>query len=474
MPDLVAPDYTVARLVIERGLALIYVIAFVVAIRQFPALCGERGLEPARWFLARVRFLDAPSLFHWGYSDRRLLIVSWIGVAVSVALVLGLPQQAPLPVTMLAWFILWVFYQSISNIGGTFYSFGWESLLLEAGFLAIFLGNDAIAPPWLVLLAFRWLAFRVEFGAGLIKLRGDPCWRNLTCMDYHHETQPMPNPLSWFFHRLPRRLHRMEALGNFVAQLVLPFGLFLPQPFASVAALLMIGTQLYLVVSGNYAWLNWVTIVAIVAAVADPMRTTANFEPTPTWFSAVVLALTALIVILSWWPVRNLASPGQAMNASFNPFRLVNTYGAFGSVSRRRIELVIEGTDAEEPLPDATWREYGFKGKPGDPKRTPPQVAPYHLRLDWLLWFIPLSPRYGGDWFVRFIARLLEGDRQTLRLLHVNPFPDAPPRFVRARFFHYRFTTWSERRELGAWWIRRFEADYLPPVGLDDLRRAGV
>lgn len=474
MPDLVAPDYAIARLLIERGLAAIYAIAFVVALRQFPALCGERGLEPAPWFIARTRFLDAPSIFHWGYSDRRLRVVSWVGIAVAGSLLIGLPQQAPLAVTMAAWFVLWVLYQSISNIGGTFYAFGWESLLLEAGFLAIFLGNDAIAPPWLVLLAFRWLAFRVEFGAGLIKLRGDRCWRELTCMDHHHETQPMPNPLSWFFHRLPAPIHRLEAAGNFVAQLILPFGLFLPQPFASVAASLMIGTQLYLVASGNYAWLNWLTVLAIAAAIANPIALETAYQPTPAWFTGVVLAVTVMVVILSWWPIRNLASPGQAMNASFNPFRLVNTYGAFGTVSRERIELVIEGTDAEDPGPHATWREYGFTGKPDDPRRRPPQVAPYHLRLDWLLWFVPLSPRHGGDWFVRFVARLLEGDRATLRLLRRNPFPDAPPRYVRARFFHYRFTTWRERRELGAWWVRRFEADYLPPVGLDDLRRAGA
>jgi hypothetical protein len=169
-----------------------------------------------------------------------------------------------------------------------------------------------------------------------------------------------------------------------------------------------------------------------------------------------------------------MASPGQAMNASFNPFRLVNTYGAFGSVSRHRIELVIEGTQADDPRTQGAWREYGFKGKPDDPTRLPPQVAPYHLRLDWVLWFIPLSPRYGGEWFIRFIARLLEGDDLTLGLLRRNPFPDAPPRFVRARFFRYRFTSWHERRELGAWWVRSFEADYLAPVGLGDLRRAGV
>ena len=177
MPTLDAPDYTIARFVIERGIALIYAIAFVVAANQFPALCGERGLQPATRLLARTRFLEVPSLFHWGYSDRRLRVVAWTGIAISILLVIGLPQRAPLPVTMAAWLALWVLYQSIVNIGGTFYGFGWESLLLEAGFLAIFLGNAETAPQWLVILAFRWLAFRVEFGAGLIKLRGDECWR---------------------------------------------------------------------------------------------------------------------------------------------------------------------------------------------------------------------------------------------------------------------------------------------------------
>jgi hypothetical protein len=284
----------------------------------------------------------------------------------------------------------------------------------------------------------------------------------------------MPNPLSWFFHHLPKPLHRVEVLGNFVAQLVLPFGLFLPQPIASIAAALMIATQLYLVVSGNYAWLNWATIVCIVAGIVDPFPLATAYQPAPVWFAAAVLVLAVVVVILSWWPVRNMASPGQAMNASFNPFRLVNTYGAFGSVSRDRIELVIEGADEPVPTVATHWREYGFKGKPDDPRRRPPQVAPYHLRLDWLLWFIPLSPRYGGDWFVRFVAKLLEGDRATLGLIRHNPFPDGPPQVVRARFFRYRYTSWREWRETGAWWSRGFEADYLPPVRLSDLRRAGV
>ncbi len=481
MPDVGAPDYEVARFLLERGLAGIYLVAFFAGWRQFPALAGDRGLEPAPRFLQLVpRFLDAPTVFRWiGYSDTKLRAVSGVGAAIAGALLLGLPQAAPLPVTMVAWFALWVGYQSIVNIGGSFYSFGWETLLLEAGFLAIFLGNATITPPIVVLLAFRWLAFRVEFGAGLIKLRGDRCWRELRCMDYHHETQPMPNPLSWLFHRLPRRLHRAEVLGNFFAQLVLPFGLFLPQPFATAAAVLMILTQLYLVVSGNYAWLNWVTIVVMTAALADPVLEAAarvanpgfaivatRIEPAPAWFTALVLLLGLVIVVLSWFPVRNLLSPNQAMNASFDPFRLVNTYGAFGSVSRNRDEVIVEGTDAATLDAGTTWREYEFKGKPGDVRRMPPQLAPYHLRLDWLMWFLPISSRYGERWFVPFLIKLLEGDRPTLALLRSNPFPDQPPRFVRARLYRYRFTSWQERRATGAWWSRTLVGEYMPAVTL--------
>jgi hypothetical protein len=473
MPELGAPDYSFARFLIERGLAAIYLIGFLVAFDQFPALAGEHGLEPAPEILARARFRDAPTIFHWiRFTDGRLRGLAVVGITVSLALVIGLPQAAPLPVAMLAWFALWVGYQSISNIGGTFYSFGWETLLLEAGFLAIFLGNDAVAPPLIVLFAYRWVGFRVEFGAGLIKLRGDPCWRDLTCMEFHHETQPMPNPLSWFFHHLPRPLHRVEAVGNFVAQLVLPWGLFLPQPFASIVALLMIGTQLYLVVSGNYAWLNWVTIVVMTAALADPvLRTvfpisTPAYGPTPVWFDVLVIALGLLVVVLSYFPVRNLLSRHQAMNASFDPFRLVNTYGAFGSVSRVRDEIVVEGTLADDVGPDTDWREYGFRGKPGDLRRLPPQVAPYHYRLDWLMWFLPLSPLYGGRWFVPFLIKLLEADRATLRLLRSNPFPDGPPTLVRARRFRYRFTSWAEWRRTGAWWSRTPIGDFVRPIRL--------
>jgi hypothetical protein len=182
----------------------------------------------------------------------------------------------------------------------------------------------------------------------------------------------------------------------------------------------------------------------------------------------VVVALTILIAILSYRPARNLLSPAQAMNASYDPFRLVNTYGAFGSVTRRRYEVVVEGTDASSLGPDATWREYEFKGKPGDPRRRPPQVAPYHLRLDWLMWFLPLSPFYGEGWLMPFLSRLLEGDPAMLAQLRRNPFPGSVPTFVRARLFEYRFTTWRERRATGAWWHRTEAGDFMPPIRLRD------
>jgi hypothetical protein len=467
-----APDYTIARLLVERGMAAIYLLAFLSAAHQFPALLGERGLLPAPLYLRRVTPREAPSLFHLHYSDPALRIVAWLGVLISAALLVGLPQAAPLPVTVLAWALLWVGYLSIVNIGQTFYSFGWESLLLDAGFLAIFLGNAEVAPPALILLAFRWLTFRVEFGAGLIKMRGDPCWRDLTCLTYHHETQPMPNPLSWYFHHLPRSFHRFEVLGNHIAQLVMPFGLFLPQPIPVIAAAMIIGTQGYLVISGNYAWLNWITIVTAAAALPDAAFALVGIGPAsgsadpPVWFAAVVVAVAALQLALSWFPVRNMLSRRQMMNFSFNPFHLVNTYGAFGSVTRERDEVVIEGTDEAELGAATGWREYEFMGKPGDPSRRPPQVAPYHLRLDWLMWFAALSPAYAAEWFTRLVERLLENDAQTLRLLRRNPFPDAPPVYVRARMYRYRFTTPRERRETKAWWSRELIGEFLPPVRL--------
>ena len=470
-----APDYWLSRLVITRVLGAIYLIAFLVAINQFRALLGERGLLPAPRFLDSVPFRRAPSLFHLRYSDRLLAIVSWSGVLLSASIVVGLVEAAPLAIWMLVWFVLWVLYLSIVNIGQTFYAFGWESLLLEAGFFAIFLGPARMAPPLVVIWMFRWLLFRVEFGAGLIKVRGDPCWRDLSCLDYHHETQPMPNPLSWFFHHLPRPLHRVEVVGNHFAQLVAPIGLAFPQPISDAAGLVIVVTQGWLVLSGNFSWLNAVTMVCAVAAFNNdalgtllPVQVPSQIAP-PGWYEGILIGLTVAVLMLSYWPARNLVSRRQLMNFSFNPYHLVNAYGAFGSITRVRYEIVIEGTTASVLTDDGTsWSEYEFKGKPGDLRRIPPQIAPYHLRLDWLMWFAAMSSPRQHPWFVPLLIKLLQNDTPTLKLLGRNPFPHAPPAFVRARLYRYRFSTARERRETGQWWMRDLVGDYVPPVRLAD------
>lgn len=467
-----APDYWLSRLIISRGIGAIYLVAFLVAFNQFPALLGERGLLPAPDFIRQVPFDRIPSLFHLRYSDLLLRIAATIGIVLSAAIVVGLVDAAPLLIWMLVWLLLWALYLSIVNIGQIFYGFGWESLLLEAGFFAIFLGPAGVAPPIVVIWMFRWLLFRVEFGAGLIKLRGDPCWRDLTCLYYHHETQPMPNPLSWFFHHLPRSLHKVEVAGNHFAQLAAPLGLLFPQPVSDVAGVVIVVTQLYLVLSGNFSWLNWITVFCAVSAFDDralsivlPVHVPA-VAAGPTWFQAVLIVLTAVVLVLSYAPARNLMSRRQLMNFSFNPFHLVNAYGAFGSITRLRYEVTVEGTIASALGPATEWLEYEFKGKPTNLRRLPPQIAPYHLRLDWLMWFAAMSSPREHSWFIPFLIKLLENDRPTLKLLKRSPFPGHRPHYVRARLYRYRFSTPTERKSTKQWWMRQLVGDYVPPVRL--------
>lgn len=472
-----ADGYWLSRLLFKEGLAAIYLAAFLVAVNQFRPLIGDDGMLPIRRFLAGSRWQRSPSIFHLHYSDRFYAIVAWSGVVLSSLALLGLVDRLPLPLSMLGWLLLWGLYLSIVNVGQLWYGFGWESLLLEVGLLAVFVGNWDTAPPLLTLLLLRWLLFRLEFGAGLIKIRGDPCWRDLTCLNYHHETQPMPGPLSWYFHHLPRPLHKIEVAGNHFTQLIVPFFLFAPQPVAGGAAAIMVVTQLWLVASGNFAWLNWLAIVLGMSVLPDgfwefvlPVSSPSEMTSSPPWFVSVVVAFTLAIAALSYRPAHNLFSSHQMMNASFDPWHLVNTYGAFGHITRVRREIVVEGTTDEHITPDTEWREYEFKGKPGGLRRRPRQFAPYHLRLDWLMWFAAISSGYAASWFGGFVTRLLAGDDAVLKLLHHNPFPDAPPAVIRARMYRYRFTTPAERRETGAWWHRTLEGEFMPPVSRREAR----
>jgi hypothetical protein len=469
------------RLVFQRGLAAIYWVAFVCALNQFRPLLGEKGLLPVPRFLELVPFREAPSLFHAHYSDRFFAAVAWLGIALSTLAVTGLSEAGPLWLSMLVWLTLWALYLSIVNVGQTFYEFGWESMLVEAGFFAAFLGPARLAPSAVPIVVLRWMLFRVELGAGLIKLRHDPCWRNLTCLFYHHETQPMPNPLAWYAHHLPRPVLRAGVVFSHFVQVGAPLGLFAPQPIASVAGALIIAHQLLLISTGNYAWLNWLTIVLGVTSFGDAelgvvtrIASPPALEPRPVLFDAVLAVLAAATAMLSVRPLLNFFSRNQLMNHNFNSLHLVNVYGAFGSVTRERYEVIVEGTADAQPSAESKWKAYGFKGQPGDPRRGPPQVAPYHLRLDWLMWFLPLTLVRAGrlvdrdvdPWFLHFVVRLLRGDRQVTALLRDDPFAGAPPRFVRAHVYRYAFTNWAEKRATGAWWTRSFIGELLPPTKL--------
>jgi hypothetical protein len=491
-----AGGYDVAREVLQRGTAAVLVVAFWAVVRQWRPLLGVRGLTPAVRVLDRTRWRDGPSVLWWRCTDGFVVGLGWGGASLAALLVAGVPQLGPWWVTTLAFLVLWVVYLSVVNAGGRFYGFGWESLLCEVTFLVAWLGSSGgdVAPPVLVILLARWCLFRVELGAGLIKIRGDRAWRDLTALDYHHETQPLPGPFSWHAHHLPRWWHRVEVAGNHVTQLVVPFLFFAPQPVASWAGAAVVLTQLWLVVTGNFAWLNWLTVVLGLSLVSDGswaavggLLGLAGSAPSaaaavvpdgagglggPVALVVVVVAVSALLVALSYRPARNLVARRQLMNASFDPLRLVNAYGAFGSVTRRRDEVVVEGSTARSPGPD-DWVEYAFRGKPGDVRRRPPQVAPYHLRLDWQMWFLALgSPEV--RWFEVLLLRLLEADPATLRLLRADPDagPAGPaPRWVRARLFRYRFSTRDERRRTGAWWVRHELAVLVDPVDLARMRR---
>ncbi len=468
-------DYWFSIYIIQRGLGLTYLLAFIAALRQFRPLVGENGLLDIKKFLRRVSFKRSPSLFHAYYSDRLFGFVAWLGIILSLVALSGLSDAGPLWLSVSVWFLLWLLYLSIVNVGQVFYGFGWESLLLEAGFYAIFFGPIHYQDSFLIIFLLRWLLFRVEFGAGLIKMRGDSCWRDLTCMNYHHETQPMPNPMSWFFHHLPKPMHKVETFFNHVVQLGIVWLLFAPQPVASCASILIILSQFYLLISGNYSWLNWLTILLAFSGFSDQfLQQFIAFTPpadlsSPFYYHGIVASLAAVVIYMSIKPVKNMISPKQRMNFSFNPLHLVNSYGAFGSVTKKRRELIIEGTAEDQIDLQTEWKPYEFKGKPGSPGRRPPQIAPYHLRLDWQMWFAAMRSVPSNPWFIQFTCKLLQNDPAVLNLLRTNPFEKDPPKYIRVRLYEYRFTTPEERKNTGLWWKRAFLQEYLSPRSLDDM-----
>jgi hypothetical protein len=484
--------YVFTRFAMLRLLGLVYAVAFLILVRQQDPLIGHDGILPADRFLDRVHAaagsvgsaaVALPTLFWLDASDATRHAAAWAGLALAVAVVLGVTNA-------LVQLALWALYLSFVQVGQLFYGYGWETQLCETGFLAIFLcpvrtlGPFPAPPPVAVIWLFRWLIARIMLGAGLIKLRGDPCWRDLTCLVYHYETQPVPNPLSWWLHARPRWFHVAGAAFNHVVELGAPFLLLAGRAGRRIAGTLFVVFQATLILSGNLSFLNWLTIVPALACLDDGIfrrlmpsgvrrRVEARLAGTAPSRAqrAAAVALAVLVAALSVNPVANLLSRRQAMNRSFDPLHLVNTYGAFGTVGRERDEIVLEGTSDPHPGPDTVWRAYEFPCKPGDPARRPCIVSPYHYRLDWQLWFAAMSTIGREPWLVRLVWKLLRGDADVKPLLAYDPFPDAPPRFVRAQLWRYRFTRPGDGDP--DWWHRTWTREYMRPVSLDDpeLRR---
>ncbi|TDH20682.1 lipase maturation factor family protein [Segetibacter sp. 3557_3] len=488
VPD--KPTYWLTRFVILRLLGLIYAIAFLVAINQVLPLIGSNGLTPVGIYLDKVSaalgsdtagFLRLPSVFWFGHSDTALLTVAWIGFLLSCVVIAGYANALMLVV-------MWLLYMSFNHVGQEWYGYGWEIQLTETGFLAVFLCPllDArpfpkYAPPMPVIVLFRWLVFRIMLGAGLIKLRGDEIWRNATALNYHFETQPIPGPLSRWFHFLPRSVLSVGVWFNHIAEVVAPLFVFWPRIARHIAGTVIVVFQLTIIISGNLSFLNWLTIVPALACFDDgywarilpgrlvrratiaaengiesrPMRTTA-------WVVTVVIAL------LSLRPAINMLSPGQIMNTSFDPLDLVNTYGAFGTVGQERLNVIFEGTNNTDTSNHAGWQPYVYKGLPVHLDKRPPQIAPYQLRLDWQMWFASMSSPYEYPWTLNLVWKLLHNDPGTLSLFAKNPFPGNPPKYIRAVLYRYRFAT--PRNQQGLVWNRERLDLWLPPMSTNDPR----
>lgn len=482
-------DYVLTRWVFLRGLGAVYFCAFASLWPQILGLIGSRGILPARDFLGAVaaqagpgRFWLAPTLAWLDPSDHALRLLCAAGMLLSLLLTLGI-----LPVPTLAG--LWLLYLSLVSVGQDFLGFQWDTLLLETGFLAIFFAPAAVLPRFasetppsrLALWLLRWLLFRLMFGSGVVKLAsGDPAWHGLTAMAFHYETQPLPTPLAWLLHLLPLSFQKFSTLGVLVVELAAPFLIFGPRRGRLAGAGLLVGLQVLILLTGNFAFFNYLTLALCVLLLDDaalrrlvPSRlrqllpAEPESRPAPRrarrWVLAPVAAVLLAVSVsqLTGELDPDLPSPIQPLAAWQEPLHLVNPYGLFAVMTTSHPVIAVEGSDDGK-----TWREYGFRYQPQDVNQPPRLAAPFQPRLDWQLWFAALGRADGSPWFRAFLVRLLQGSPDVLGLLQTNPFPQAPPRFVRATLYDYRFTDARTRRTTGAWWQRRPRRLYFPPASL--------
>ena len=484
------PTYWLTRFIILRLLGVVYAVAFLVAVNQVIPLIGENGLTPVGGYLKYVGsvlgspgagFIRQPSLFWWWHSDTALLTVSWIGLILSLIVVAGYANGPLLGV-------LWFLYLSIVHVGQEWYGYGWEIQLTETGFLAIFLCPlldmrpfPKRPPPLPIIVLFRWLIFRIMLGSGLIKVRGDETWRNGTVLFYHFQTQPIPGPLSRWFHFLPRVLLKMGVWFNWLAELAAPWLVFWPRLGRHIAGVIIVLFQVMLIFSGNLAFLNWLTIIPALACFDDGFlakllpgalvrkaeHASSNAELSKPMLTTAWV-VTGIVALLSIQPTVNLFSSDQVMNGSYDPLELVNTYGAFGSVGQERTNVVFEGTTDDTTGDKARWKPYVYKYLPTLPGQSPPQIAPYQPHLDWQMWFAAMGTTEQYPWTYNLVYKLLHNDAGALSLFAGNPFPGKPPGYIRATLYRYAFA--KPGNPQGLYWTRQEIGPWMPALSADDPR----
>ncbi|MGA2882819.1 MAG: lipase maturation factor family protein [Bryobacteraceae bacterium] len=453
-----------------RLLAAIYLIAFASLAVQITGLIGAHGILPLGGYLAAVSrtlgmrgYWSMPTIFWLAHGDGFLRAASIAGVVMALLLLPGILKASWERLLLVCLYIL---YLSFSTAGQDFLSFQWDSLLLETGFLAIFLGNSKF-----VVLLFRWLLFRLMFLSGVVKLTShDPVWRDFSALAFHYMTQPLPTPLAWYMYQLPLAAQRFSTAFTLFIELAIPFLFFAPRPWRFIGAALALFLQVMIFLTGNYTFFNLLTMSLCVLLFDDralgrlrlPARS-ARTSALAVWAAAIVI----LVLSVSEIDEMFLQSSPEAENALVRiagPFQIANTYGLFASMTTTRPEITVQGSND-----GVQWLDYEFPYKPGDLRQPPHWVAPYQPRLDWQMWFAALSDYRASPWFTNLMVRLLQGSPDVLGLLKKNPFPNAPPKYVRAQLFDYSFTNFAMRRATGDWWKRELQGLYFPQISLDDV-----
>ena len=472
------PRYEVTRWLFLRFLGFIYLGAMASFSVQALQLIGSDGILPLENHIADLRatlgerpWLHVPMLFWFNQGDAFIQWLPIAGCLAAIAVVFNFATRTSL-------ILLYVIYLSLFYAGQTFMTYQWDLELLEAGVLAILLTSESRVALWLL----RWLVFRFMFMSGFVKLAsGDLHWRNLTALDYHFETQPLPTPLAWYAHHLPEWMLKSGSGATLVIELLLPFLVFMPRRPRMLAGCAFILLQFAIILTGNYNFFNLLTICLCLALFDD--RALSRFVPSAlvsrlqarrarhpisrlvTWVLAPLIVITSSNLLLTQMGV---TSHYWALTRAVSVCQCVNNYGPFAVMTTRRFEIVIEGSND-----GMTWKAYDFRYKPGDVSRMPAWIIPHQPRVDWQLWFAALDPGQQPVWFRHLVVRLLQGDPAMDSLFHANPFPDRPPAYLRALYYRYQFTTPAERAATGHWWKRNYEGQYLPPVKLQPSRQVG-